>query len=262
MPATVSRQPAAFIGHGAPSNALATNRYTAAWRAYFAPQRPRAVIVISAHWYVGGTRVTASARPRTVHDFVSSKGGALDEFRYPAAGDIALAERVRDLLAPHPVMLDERWGYDHGAWVVLPHAFPNADVPVIEVSLDRTQPPAFHYALGRALGALRDEGVLLLGSGNIIHNLEIARTPWSDAPAGWAARFAADVQRRIERGDHDALVAYDRLGADAQIAVPTPDHYLPLLTILGAQRAGEGIVPIVAGVDDAFSVGMLSFAVQ
>jgi 4,5-DOPA dioxygenase extradiol len=262
MPATAAPQPAVFIGHGAPSNAIASNRYTQAWRAYFARHRPRAVVVVSAHWYVAGTRVTASPQPRTVHDFVSFKGGALHEFRYPAPGDVALAERVRDLLAPQPVALDERWGYDHGAWVVLPHAFPDADVPVIEVSLDRTQPPAFHHALGRTLGALRDEGVMIVGSGNIIHNLEIARTPWSDAPAGWAARFADDVQRRVDRGDHDALVAYDRLGPDAQLAVPTPDHYLPLLTILGAQRAGDTVVPIVAGVDDAFSVGMFSFAVQ
>jgi 4,5-DOPA dioxygenase extradiol len=251
--------PAVFIGHGSPHNAVATNRFTDAWRAYFSSIRPRAAIVISAHWYVGGTRVTVQARPRTVHDFVSAKG-ALDRFTYPAPGDVALAHRVRELLAPVPVELDERWGYDHGAWVVLAHAFPNADVPVIELSLDRSQPPAFHYALARGLNALRDEGVLLIGSGNIIHNLEIARGPGSDAPLDWAARFSAEVHRRLACGDHDALVAYDRLGPDAQLSVPTPDHYLPFLSILGAQRSGERLTTIVDGDRGAYDLGMLSFA--
>jgi 4,5-DOPA dioxygenase extradiol len=261
MPTAEHRMPAVFIGHGSPRNAIATNRYTEAWRTFFSSLRPRAAIVISAHWYVGTTRVTVAPRPRTVHDFVSSKG-ALDRFVYPAAGDVALAHRVRDLLAPIPVELDERWGYDHGAWVVLPHAFPEADVPVIELSLDRTQPPAFHYALGRALDALRDDGVLLIGSGNIIHNLEIGRGPGSDAPMAWAARFATDLHRRLERGDHAGLVAYDKLGPDAQLSVPTPDHYLPFLSILGAQRTGEGLETIVDGDRGAYDLGMFSFAVR
>jgi 4,5-DOPA dioxygenase extradiol len=250
--------PAVFIGHDSPRNAVESNRYTQAWRSYFAPLRPRAVPVISAHWYVGGTRVTVQARPRTVHDFVSPKG-PLETFDYPAPGDVALAHRVRDLLAPMPVTLDERWGYDHGAWVVLAHAFPHADVPVIELSLDRTQAPPFHYALTRALDVLRDEGVMLLGSGNIIHNLEVPRAA-SGEGMGWARRFSADVQRRLERGDHAALVAYDRLGPDAQLSVPTPDHYLPFLSVLGAQRSDERITTIVDG--NAGSLGMLSFAVQ
>ncbi len=253
--------PAVFIGHGSPANAVTANRYTDAWRAFFRPLRPRAAIVISAHWYVGGTRVTVQPQPRTVHDFVSSKG-ALDRFDYPAPGDVALAHRVRDLLAPTPVTLDERWGYDHGAWVVLPHAFPNADVPVIELSLDRTQPPAFHYALTRALDPLRDEGVILIGSGNIIHNLEIGRGPAARGDWDWAPRFAADVHRRLERGDHAGLVAYDKLGRDAALAVPTPDHYLPFLSILGAQRDGERIETIVDGDRGAYDLGMLSFAIR
>jgi 4,5-DOPA dioxygenase extradiol len=261
MSAAAQRMPAVFIGHGSPANAVSSNRYTDAWRAFFRPLQPRAAIVISAHWYVGGTRVTVQAQPRTVHDFVSSKGD-LDRFVYPAPGDVALAHRVRDLLAPVPVELDTRWGYDHGAWVVLAHAFPNADVPVIELSLDRTQPPAFHYALARALDVLRDEGVLLIGSGNIIHNLEIGRGPGSDAPLDWAPRFAADVHRRLERGDHEALIAYDRLGRDAQLAVPTPDHYLPFLSILGAQRDGERLTTIVDGDRGAYDLGMFSFAIR
>jgi 4,5-DOPA dioxygenase extradiol len=261
MPTVEQRMPAVFIGHGSPMNAVATNRYTAAWRSFFAPLRPQAVLVISAHWYVGGTRVTAQARPRTVHDFVSSKG-SLDRFVYPSPGDVALAHRVRELLAPIPVELDDRWGYDHGAWVVLPHAFPDADIPVIELSLDRTQPPAFHYALTHALDVLRDEGVLLLGSGNVIHNLEIGRGPGSDAPMAWAARFAADLHRRLDHDDHAALIAYDRLGPDAQLAVPTPDHYLPFLSILGAQRSGERRTTIVDGDRGAYDLGMFSFAIQ
>jgi 4,5-DOPA dioxygenase extradiol len=217
--------------------------------------------MISAHWYVGGTRVTAQARPRTVHDFISFKGAA-SSFEYRAPGNPALAQRVRDLLAPTPVEDDVRWGFDHGAWVVLAHAFPHADVPVIEVSLDRTQPPAFHYDLARRLAPLRDDGVLIVGSGNIIHNQEIGRNGWSDAPAGWAERFASEVDRRLDAGDHDALVAYDRLGTDAQLAVPTPDHYLPLLSVLGTQRSGEHVDRIVAGADDGSGLGMLSIAIR
>jgi 4,5-DOPA dioxygenase extradiol len=252
--------PAVFFGHGAPTNAVRSNRYTEAWRAFGAAYTPRAILVVSAHWYVAGTRVTGSARPRTVHDFMSYKGPA-SSFDYPAPGDVALARRVRDLLAPVPVELDERWGFDHGAWSVLAHAYPQADVPVVELSLDRTQAPVFHYDLAARLAPLRDEGVLIVGSGNIIHNQEISRNGWADAPEGWEERFADDVRRRLANGDHAALVAYDRLGPDAALAIPTPDHYLPLLSVLAVQRPDERAEVIVDG-NEQGGLGMLSVAIR
>jgi 4,5-DOPA dioxygenase extradiol len=241
-------------------NALGGNRYTDAWRAFGASLRPRAVLLISAHWYTQGTRITASARPRTNHDFVSFKG-PVSSFDYPAPGDVALAHRVRELLAPVEVTLDERWGYDHGAWNVLANLYPGADVPVIELSLDRTQPPAFHYELAARLAPLRGEGVLIAGSGNVIHNIEIMRTLWPAEPEGWARRFNDDLLARLERGDHAGLIAYERLGRDAQLAIPTPDHYLPLLSILGLQQSGERPEILVDG-DDRGGLGMLSIAIR
>lgn len=259
-PTAPHRLPVVFFGHGAPMNALLRNRYTDAWRAFGAAYAPRAILVISAHWYVAGTRVTGSARPRTVHDFVSYKGPA-SAFDYPAPGDVALAHRVRDLLAPVPVELDERWGFDHGAWSVLANAYPKADIPVIELSLDRTQAAAFHYDLAGRLAPLRDEGVLIVGSGNIIHNQEISRNGWDGAPAGWQERFAADVRRRLASGDHAALVAYDRLGPDAALAIPTPDHYLPLLSVLALRQPGERAEIVVDG-NEGEGLGMLSVAMR
>jgi 4,5-DOPA dioxygenase extradiol len=252
--------PAVFFGHGSPMNALGGNRYADAWRAFGARVRPRAILVVSAHWYAAGTRVTASARPRTNHDFVSFKG-PVTGLVYPAPGDVALAARVRALLDPVPVALDERWGFDHGAWSVLANAYPRADVPVVELCIDRTQPAAFHYALAQRLAPLRDEGVLIAGSGNAIHNIELMRGDWAGEPAGWQRRFNDDLLARLERGDHAALVAYERLGPDAQLAIPTPDHYLPLLYVLGVQRAGERPQILVDG-DETGGLGMLSFALQ
>jgi 4,5-DOPA dioxygenase extradiol len=257
-----SRLPVAFIGHGSPQNALGGNRYTDAWRSFGARYRPRAVLLISAHWYASGTRVTASERPRTNHDFISFKG-SVSSFEYPAPGSPELARRVRDLLAPVPVTMDESWGFDHGAWNVLANLYPQADVPVVELSLDRTQPPAFHYDLAARLGPLRDEGVLIVGSGNVIHNQEVGRNPnpWPAEPAGWEQRFHADLRARLDRGDHAALIAYEKLGRDAQLAIPTPDHYLPLLSVLGLQRSDEKPAILIDGEGTGVNgLGMLSIA--
>lgn len=256
----MSPLPVAFIGHGNPNNVFGGNRYAEAWTAFGATVRPRAILVVSAHWYVGATRVTASAHPRTVHDFTSYRP-RLFAFHYPAPGDPALAQRVRELLAPLPVELDERWGFDHGAWAVLANAYPAANIPVIQLSIDRTQPPAWHYEMASRLAPLRDDGVLILGSGNIIHNIEISRNDWAGAPAGWEERFAVDVDRRLEQGDHAALVAYEKLGPDATLAIPTPDHYLPLLYALGLQRSGERVETLVGGADGD-GLGMLSIAIH
>ena len=194
--------------------------------------------------------------PRTIHDF----GGFPPELyrvRYPARGDPELAETVRQLLSPVPVGRDQAWGLDHGTWSVLCHLFPAAQVPVIQLSLDETQPPAFHYELGNRLAPLRDQGVLLMGSGNLVHNLHAyawGRHPVD--PFDWAVRFETAARRLVLSGEHGPLVDYESLGRDAVLSVPTPDHYLPLLYVLGSQRKGEKVTFPVEGVDGG-SISML-----
>ena len=231
--------PAVFVGHGSPTNAVAANAFTKAWSALGATlPRPRAILAISAHWYTSGTFVTGNARPRTIHDF----GGfpaPLYEIRYDAPGDPALAAHVVGLLAPDPVNSTEGWGLDHGTWSVLRHIYPAADIPVVQLSIDAAQPAAVHYAFGRRLAPLRDEGVLIFGSGGIVHNL--ARVDWTGASPTppWAADFDERVRGRLLAGDDAALVEYAQLGPGAHVAVPTPDHYLPLLYTLGARKPGD-----------------------
>lgn len=248
--------PALFVGHGSPMNALQRNRYTEAWRRLGASvPPPRAVLCVSAHWYGRGTRVTAMAKPRTIHDF----GGfprELYEVQYPAPGDPALAGEIRELLAPLEVELDGSWGLDHGAWSVLVHLFPAADVPVVQLSLDGTQPAAFHYELGGRLAPLRDRGVLVVGSGNVVHNLQVyGRRPGVE-PFDWAVRFEAEVRRLLDAGEHRPLIAYQTLGADARLAVPTPEHYLPLLYVIGP-AGGEPVSYPADGIEGG-SISMLS----
>jgi 4,5-DOPA dioxygenase extradiol len=257
--------PALFLGHGNPMNAIQTNPVTEAWRALGRSlPRPRAVVAISAHWYLPGTRITAEERPRTIHDF----GGFPAELyavRYPAPGDPVLAARVRELLAsghePIEARLDTEWGFDHGTWSVLRHLLPEADVPVIQVSLDETEPPAFHYRLGRSLRPLRDEGVLVLGSGNLVHNLHAyAWGRHAVEPFDWALRFEAFVRAHIAADDPVPLVGYEAAGRDAILSVPTPEHYLPLLAVLGARHEREGATFPVEGIDGG-SISMLSVRV-
>jgi 4,5-DOPA dioxygenase extradiol len=250
--------PALFFGHGNPMNAIQSNAYTEAWSAMGKTlPRPRAVVAVSAHWYLPGTAVTAMGAPRTIHDF----GGFPEELyrvRYPAPGDARLAKRVQALLAPTPVSLDESWGLDHGTWSVLCHVFPNADVPVIQLCIDETEPPALHYELGRRLAPLREEGVLVLGSGNLVHNLHAYG--WgrrSMEPYDWAVRFEKQARALMSTGEHGPLVAYESLGRDALLSVPTPEHYLPLLYVLGMHGSGEAVDFPVEGFDGG-SVSMLS----
>lgn len=252
------RMPAIFFGHGNPMNAIETNRYTEAWgKIGRTIPRPRAVLSISAHWYLPGTLVTAVERPRTIHDF----GGfprRLYEFQYPAAGNPELCSRVRELASPVEVGLDESWGLDHGTWSVLCHLFPDADIPVVQLSIDETEPAAFHYDLGHRLAALRDEGVLVIGSGNLVHNLHTYAWGRHDPePFDWAVRFESHARNLILAGDHTPLIQYESLGRDATLSAPTPDHYLPLLYILGTRQQDDTISFPVEGIDGG-SVSMLS----
>lgn len=253
--------PAIFFGHGNPMNALLDNEFSTAWKGIGrALPRPQAALCISAHWYIEGTAVTAMPMPRTIHDF----GGFPDELfavEYPAAGDPALAERVRNLLSPVTVAMDRSWGLDHGTWSVLVHVFPDADIPIVQLSIDRDQEPDFHYRLGQALAPLRDEGVLIVGSGNLVHNLHAyAWGRHCAEPLDWAARFDTLARELIERGDDRSLVDYEALGADARLSIPTPEHYLPLLYVLGARRPDDAVSFPVAGIDGG-SVSMLSVRV-
>lgn len=254
--------PAIFIGHGNPLNALLRNEWTEGWAAVGASLPcPRAVLCVSAHWYLPATLVSAQDSPRTIHDF----GGfprELYEVRYPAPGSPALARRVAELLAPAaPVGLDTSWGLDHGAWSVLRHVFPAADVPVVQLSIDETKSADFHYDLARRLAPLRDEGVLIVGSGNLVHNLHAYA--WGRRPAeplDWAVRFEARARELMLAGDHAPLVNYETLGRDAALSAPTPEHYLPLLYVLAQRRAGDAVSFPVEGVDGG-SVSMLSVRV-
>ena len=252
------RMPAIFFGHGNPMNAIETNGYTQAWtRIGSSIPRPKAIVSISAHWYLPATLVTAMDRPRTIHDF----GGfppALHQVRYPAPGQPELAQRIRDVLAPVDVGLDQRWGLDHGTWSVLCHVFPNADVPIVQLSIDETQPASFHYDLGRRLALLRNEDVLIMGTGNIVHNLHAyawGRHPVE--PFDWAIRFESQARALMSAGDDQPLVDYENLGGDAILSAPTPDHYLPLLYVLGARHAEDSVAFPVEGVDGG-SVSMLT----
>ncbi len=252
------RTPTLFLGHGNPLNALQSNAWTRSWSTIGERLgRPRAVVCVSAHWYTSETAVTAMEAPRTIHDF----GGfprELFEVRYGAPGDPQLAARVQALLAPLPVRADHGWGLDHGSWSVLCHLYPDADVPVVQLSIDETQPPSFHHQLGTRLQPLREEGVLLLGSGDIVHNLHAyAWGGHPQKPYDWALRFESRVRAQLESGIHESLVDYPCLGSDALLSVPTPEHYLPLLYVLGASLPDERVSFPVEGMDGG-SVSMLA----
>jgi 4,5-DOPA dioxygenase extradiol len=253
--------PAIFFGHGNPMNAMLTNGYTEAWRRIGAEiPRPKAVLAISAHWFVPETAVTIDAAPRTIHDF----GGfprELYELQYPAPGAPDLARRVQAMLAPLPVKLDSSWGLDHGTWSVFRHVYPDADIPIVQLSIDETQPAAFHFDLGRRLAPLRGEGILLAGRGNLVHNLHTyAWGRRSPAPYDWAIRFEQTARDLMLSGNHQPLIDYESLGRDAMLSVPTPDHYLPLLYVIATRQEGDVVTFPVEGVDGG-SISMLAVRV-
>lgn len=239
--------PALFIGHGSPMNTLENNSYTLVWQKLgkILP-RPRGILVVSAHWYVGVTAVTAMQRPRTIHDFYGFPQ-ELFEFEYPAPGLPELAEEVAELAKPMWVGLDrDQWGLDHGTWSVLAHLYPAADVPVVQLSLNALKPIEYHLELGRQLAALRERGVLILGSGNVVHNLR--RLVWQNRDSGedWAHRF--DDAAAALLTDRPADIGQLQDHPDYAVAVPTPDHFLPLLYIAGiAAVSGKGASALVRG---------------
>jgi 4,5-DOPA dioxygenase extradiol len=250
--------PAVFVGHGNPMNAITTNDYTAAWSRLAAElPRPRAILAISAHWYQPGIHVTAQAAPPTIHDF----GGFPRELfavEYPAPGSTALAAQVGALLGPTPVQMSERWGIDHGTWSVLVHMYPKADIPVVQLSIDETLSAPEHLALARRLKSLRQDGVLIFGSGNVVHNLHAYG--WGRkqlAPYDWGLRFEERVRASLQAGRFDEVAAYEQLGSDAALSAPTPEHFLPLLYVLGQHQLGDAVTFPCQGFDGG-SVSMLS----
>jgi 4,5-DOPA dioxygenase extradiol len=258
----VSPMPTVFFGHGSPMNALQRNRYTMAWEEFGkVTPRPRGILCISAHWYTRGTKVTAMATPRTIHDF----GGfpqALFDIEYPAPGDTLLASRVIELLAGGGTRVDadtSDWGLDHGTWSVLKHVYPQANVPVVQLSIDGTRPLRYHYEMARYLAPLRDEGVLVMGSGNVVHNLRLAMRAGGASEPSWAGRFNDRVRSLLIAHDHASLADMATLGEDALISIPTPEHYLPLLYVIALERGGEPLRFLIDGIELG-TISMMSMA--
>jgi len=231
------RMPVLFVGHGSPMNAIEDNEFSRAWQeAARAIPEPSAIVCISAHWETIGTQVTAMDAPRTIHDFYGFPKALFDK-QYPAPGSPKLASRISELVKTKSVLPDQAWGLDHGTWSVLCQMYPQATVPVVQLSLDRTLKADEHYALGHELRDLRQEGVLIVGSGNIVHNLRLM--VWEDTAFDWAVDFDARVREWIIQQDHASIIHYEKYGQPAILAVNSAEHYLPLLYTLGLQEKGE-----------------------
>ena len=233
------KMPVLFTGHGSPMNGIEDNTFSQRWRKMGdeIPQ-PVAVLVISAHWFTRGTLVTAMENPRTIHDF----GGfpkALFDVQYPAPGNPSLAQEVRELVTTTAVIPDHDWGLDHGTWSVVRQMYPQATIPVLQLSIDYTKGPLFHYELARELAALREKGVLIIGSGNMVHNLGMLNWNQPETTYDWATEIDEKFKKFILEGNHSALINYQQLGHAAHLAIPTPEHYLPLLYTLGLQEKND-----------------------
>ena len=255
------RMPALFVGHGTPMNLVWSNEYTDGWRAIGERMpRPAAILSVSAHWLTqGGSLVTASTAPTMTYDIGSGRDQRLYDFRYTAPGSPAVAREVAATLdSTVPVYPDSEWGFDHGTWVVLKHMFPKADIPVLQLSIDYSRPPAFHYEVGRQLQALRSKGVLILGSGNLVHNLRM-RTSSDMKPHPWAIEFDRTIADAVMNGNHRPAVDFLKMGSVASMAHPTYDHYLPLLYCLGAHGGGDASVKSFCDGFQEPSISMRSF---
>ncbi len=244
----VVRMPALFVGHGSPMNGIEDNIYTRGWSMLGESlPRPTAILCISAHWLTQGTLVHSAKTPRTIHDFWGFPKELYD-LRYSCPGSPEYAKEVQELLPARHIESDSSWGIDHGTWIVLRRMFPLADIPVFQMSMDLSQSPAFHYQLGRELGALRKNGVLIIGSGNLVHNL--GRIAWEEGakPYDWAIEFDERAKNFLTDHNHDALIDYGKLGAEAVLSIPTPEHYWPMLYALGAGGANVPISFPVEGI--------------
>ena len=251
---TPAHTPALFIGHGSPMNTLERNGFTEAWRGFGAGlPRPRAVLVVSAHWYFGATAVTAMPQPRTIHDFYGFPQ-ALFDFQYPAPGDSDLAAEIVETIKPQWAGLDrDQWGLDHGAWSVLAHLYPEADIPVLQLSINALKPMDYHLDLAARLAPLRQRGVMIVASGNVVHNLRRLQWDRPDLAYDWAERFDDAVVEQLDRAPADILRVMDH--PDYEAAVPTPDHFIPMLYIAGlAAAAGDRPRPLVRG----YAMGSIS----
>lgn len=241
---TDGKMPVLFIGHGSPMNGIEDNLFSKTWvKLGTEIPKPKAVLVVSAHWLTNGTHITAMEAPKTIHDF----GGfpqALFDVQYPAPGSPELALETSKLITSTSVGLDHDWGLDHGTWTVVRHMYPNADIPVLQLSIDYSKPPQYHYDLAKELAALRKKGVLIIGSGNMVHNLRMVAWDKLDEPEfgyDWAQEINQVFKEKIVSGDVQSLIQYERLGSAAQLAIPTPDHYYPLLYTLGLQDKTDAI---------------------
>lgn len=238
------RMPVLFIGHGSPMNAIEDNEFVQGFKNISRSiPRPAAILCISAHWYVKGTMVTAMDRPRTIHDFYGFPE-ELYQQQYPAQGDPLLAGETSRLLKPTEVDLDEKWGLDHGTWSILKHMYPNADIPVLQLSIDHSRSAEYHFDLAGRLASLREKGVLIIGSGNIVHNLRLVdfqNMLKDNYGFDWAFEARETINRYILEGDSKPLIDYEGLGKAVQLAIPAPDHYLPLIYSLGLKQHEEAI---------------------
>lgn len=236
------KMPVVFVGHGSPMNAIEENEFVKGFRSIAKTiEKPKAILCISAHWETKGTQVTAMKMPKTIHDF----GGfpqALFEVQYPAPGSPELAELTKDILLPTDVSLDHSWGLDHGTWSVLKHFYPEADIPIVQLSIDYTKDSSFHLELGKKLQDLRSKGVLIVGSGNMVHNLRMVawdKMQVKDYAYDWAKEANEIFKKSISNGDYKNLANYKNLGQAVQLAIPTPDHFHPLLYVLGAVKSND-----------------------
>jgi len=231
--------PALFIGHGSPMNAIEETEFSRVWvELGRSLPRPKAIVCISAHWETIGSQITAMEQPRTIHDFYGFPQ-ALFDVEYPTSGSLILAKQIQQIIGTTDSILNYDWGLDHGCWSVLCQMFPNADIPVIQLSLDRKKSALSHYELGKSLRGLRSEGILIIGSGNIVHNL--AKMNWSDNALEWAVDFNNHIKQLIVASDHQSIIDYKKMGAASKLAVPSAEHFLPLLYILGLQSNNEHI---------------------